>query len=406
MAAMRKRTKDYSLAAAAIAALAMAALFIWLFSFQSTMGLAQWQPTWRRNFILFGVAGILPLLVALIGLPKRRHEAWKPGAAIAIAAFATAFLSVALAAGLFQYVESSSGAARLPRPTLNLIEPAAGIAASEPDGILRLSLLSDPHWGAPTSNPAARIELLEGVAAARPKRDALLLLGDNVEMGMEEASWQQEAKEISAAIGNMPIRSILGNHDGLVGGERLFKDYFSPPSLKTDSGNPFYYSMEAGPVTIVVINLLWGIESFGSDQEAWLEKRLAAVPAGRQVIVLSHCYVYASGYVDEYGYPYYDDPVVIAKIAPILERHKVALMISGHNHDMELLKRNGVTYAVVGAMGGILDPEPSYRSPASLWFKAGTYGRLDLDISEKGIGLAFVDLDGKRLYEARIPKGE
>jgi hypothetical protein len=403
---MRKRTKNVSLGVSALATLAVAALLAWLFSLEGTLGLAQWNPPWRRNFILIGAAGLLPLVVALAGHPRRHRDDWKPGAAIAVAAFAFAGAALALASGLFAYVETSSRSARMAIPELRLVDPSEGIRAAAPDGTLRLSVSSDPHWGAPTSSPRARIDVLKGAAAAKPRRDAFLLLGDNVETGMEEASWRQEASEIGANLGGIPIRSILGNHDGLVGGQRLFESYFSPPGLRTDTGNPYYYSMEAGPVTIVAINLLWGAESFGRDQEAWLERRLAAVPAGRQVIVLSHCYAYASGYVDEYGYPYYDDPGVIARVVPILERHKVALMISGHDHQMEFLRKNGVAYAVVGSMGGILDPEPTYRSPASVWYRGGTFGRIDLEASERGIYLAFVDTEGAKLYEAAIPKGE
>jgi predicted MPP superfamily phosphohydrolase len=400
---MRKRTKNYSLAAAAIAAAATAALLIWLFSLQSTLGLAQWHPTWRRNFILIGAAGLVPLILALAGHPRRRDEAWKPGAVLAMGAFAFAAFALALSGGLLAFVVSSSGSARYPVPALKLVDPAAGIAASNPDGTLRLSLSSDPHWGAPTSDAEARSRLLRSVAEARPKRDAFFILGDNVETGMEETSWHQEARDLAAALGDMPILSVLGNHDGLIGGQRQFERHFFPASLKTDSGNRFYYSMEAGPATIVVLELLWGTESFGTDQAAWLEKRLSSLPAGRQVIVLSHSFIYASGYVDEFGMGYFDNPDNIAKIAPILERHKVALVVSGHDHDMELLRHDGVTYAVVGTMGGVLDPEPSYRSPASLWFKSGVHGRLDLDISDSGIALAFRDQNGQTLREDFIP---
>jgi hypothetical protein len=403
---MRKRTKNVSLGVSAFAALAIAALLAWLFSFEGTLGLAQWNPPWRLNFILIGAAGLLPLVVALAGLPRRHRDDWKPGAAIAVAAMSLSVVAIALAGGLFAQVETASGVAKSPIPALKLVDPSAGIRPSGKDGILRLSFSSDPHWGAPSSSPSDRIALLESVAAARPRRDAFFILGDNVEMGMEESSWLEEARDLSAHLGEVPVRSILGNHDGLIGGQRLFESYFSPPAIKTDTGSPFYYSMEAGPATIIVIDLLWGAESFGQAQAAWLEKRLSEVQAGKQVIVLSHSYVYASGYIDEFGLAYYDKPEDIAKVAPILERHKVALVVSGHDHDMELLRSNGVTYAVVGVMGGVLDPAPSYRSPASLWFRGGTHGRLDADVSERGIALTFVDSRGAKLYEAEIPKAE
>jgi hypothetical protein len=402
MDGMRIGTKGFSLALAAVAALAVASLLAWLFSLQSTLGLFEWDPPWRRNIILIGVAGLLPLLLALASLPRIRDASWRPGALLAVATIAFSALAIALSGGLLAYVLASARAVEMPIPAVRLVDPAAGIEGQ--GGVARLSLASDPHWGAPKSNAAARSALLRGAATSLPRRDAFIILGDNVEMGMEDGSWREEASDLSASLGDMPVRSMLGNHDGLIYGQYHFQKYFLPAPLKTDSGNPFYYSMNTGPAKIIVIDLLWGAESFDRAQAAWLETTLAKVPAGTQVIVLSHSFIYASGYVDKYGLGYYDNPECIAKVAPILQRHKVALVVSGHDHDMELLRKNGVTYAVIGTMGGILDPEPSYRSPASLWFKAGSYGRLDLDVSAAGIALAFKDQDGAVLREDFIPR--
>jgi len=312
-------------------------------------------------------------------------------------------LALAVAGGLSFYVLSTATSVQAPAAAaaVKLVDPAAGIAGSL--GVLRLSMSSDPHYGASASNAEASRDILKGVAGSIPKKDAFLILGDNVETGMEDSGWHEEAADLSAILGDMPVLSILGNHDGLMDGEEHFKKYFFPASFETDSGSPFYYSMSAGPARIFVLSLVWGAESFGSGQAAWLEKALSAVPAGTQAIALSHSFVYASGYVDEYGLGYYDNPELIAKVAPILERHKVALLVSGHDHDMELLRKNGVTYAVIGTMGGVLDPEPSYRSPASLWFKAGAFGRLDLDVSAAGMKLAFKDRSGAILREDFIP---
>jgi acid phosphatase type 7 len=188
----------------------------------------------------------------------------------------------------------------------------------------------------------------------------------------------------------------------VIDGEYHFKRYFMSATMKTDSGSPFYYSMSAGTATVIVLDLLWGAESFGAAQRAWLERTLADQPAGRQIVVLSHCFFYSSGYVD-LGMPWYDHFGTIAKVAPILERHKVALVVSGHDHYLELLRKNGVTYAVVGGMGGKLDPAPTYSSPALAWMAQGKYGRLDLDISGAGIAMTFRDERGEPLREEFLP---
>ena len=101
--------------------------------------------------------------------------------------------------------------------------------------------------------------------------------------------------------------------------------------------------------------------------------------------------------------PWYDHRDNLAAVAPILERHKVDLVVQGHNHYMELLKKDGVSYATIGAMGGFPDPVPSHVSPWSLWFQRGIFGWLDLEASAKGLSLSFRDQDGKALKTAFIP---
>jgi hypothetical protein len=398
---MSTKTKKASILASALGTLSIALLLAWVFSRQSVVGLFLWDKHWQKNFIEIGAAGLLPLLLGLasvLGIGRIKKGA---SAFLTAATFAFSALALALGVGLFAYVLPASRSTAEPIPAVALLDPSLGIPGAQ--GVARLSLSSDPHWGVDTSDAAARRAILASVAAARPRRDALIILGDNVETGMDDIGWHEEAKDLSSLLGGVPVRPMFGNHDGLIDGQFHFEKYFFPASMRTDTGSTLYYSMKAGAAEIIVLNLLWGAESFDARQAAWLEERLSELPPGQQAIVLSHAFIFSSGYVDEFGYGYYDNPRTIARIAPILERHKVALVVSGHNHYMELLRKNGVTYAVVGAMGGVLDPEPSYRSPASVWFKQGVHGRVDLDISAAGIALAFRDQDGKALYETSIP---
>jgi hypothetical protein len=402
MRSMNTRTKIAALILSAVAFLAIAVLLLWLFSRQGTLGLFQWSPTWRLVFILVGAAGLLPLLLGLISLPRATDPSWKPGGILAVATIAFSALAIIIACGLSAFVLSQARSVATPIPAVRLVDPSVGIAGS--GGVARISISSDPHWGAATSDAIARTAILKSVASASPRRDAFFILGDNVQMGMEDGPWRAEAGELGSILGELPVRPLLGNHDGLIDGQYHFRRYFFPAAMKTDSGSPYYYSMKAGAARIVVLNLLWGSESFSRAQADWLESTLASFPAGEQVIALSHAYVYSSGYKDpDGGMPWYDNPSLIERLAPILERHRVALLVSGHNHYMELLKKNGVTYAVIGAMGGIPDPEPSYRSPTSVWFKAGNFGRLDIDVGEAGLALTFRDRDGGALREDYIP---
>jgi UDP-2,3-diacylglucosamine pyrophosphatase LpxH len=398
MAPMKSKTGGAALILCAAAPLAIAALLVWLFSLQSTLGLFEWNPSWRRIFLLIGAAGLLPLLLGLATLPRMPERRRTLGSVLRVSALAVSALALLLACGLFAYLWSTSHSIASAPPALRLVDPSKGLSGS--GGILRISLSSDPHWGSPTSDRASRNAILSSLAAASPRRDALFILGDNVETGMMDSSWRDEAADLLALAPELPVRPLLGNHDGLIDGQYHFKAYFFPPALHSDSGSPYYYSMNAGPATIIVLNLLWGAESFEPAQAAWLEKTLSALPEGRQAIVLSHAFMYGSGYDDPDGdMPWYDNAGNIKRVVPILERHHVALVVSGHNHYMELLRKNGVTYAVVGAMGGVPDPIPTHHSPASIWFRQGSFGWLDLDIGAAGIALSFRGADGASLRE-------
>jgi len=396
---MKIQLKSIAAMSGGMSFLVTAVLIVWLISWKGTLGLIQWSARWRHIFLAFAALGVLPVLLSLVGLLLSRY-AW-PVRILPPLSLGFSVLAVLCAVGLFVGLRSLSRPSGEP-PSLGLLNPASGIPGS--GGAVRLAVSSDPHWGASTADAAAREGILRGVAAGSPRRDALFILGDNVEYGMVDKYWRAEAADLARCLDGMPVRPILGNHDSFMGGQDIFRRYFFPASLATDSGSPYYWSMKAGPARIVVLDLMWGAEEFGEAQSSWLEKTLSSVAKGEQVVVLSHCFFYASGYVDPDGdMPWYDHFGTTAKVSPILERHGVDLVVSGHDHTMELLEHGGVTYALVGSMGGRPDSERTYVSPASLWYRQGMHGWLDLDIDASGISLRFRDGSGGVLHQAFLP---
>ena len=93
---------------------------------------------------------------------------------------------------------------------------------------------------------------------------------------------------------------------------------------------------------------------------------------------------------------------MIENLCPIFEKYNVDLVISGHNHLMELLEKNGVTYVVIGSMGGILD-SLEYKSPYSVWLNNRAFGYMDMNLSTEGkIDFTFLDSDGNFLYSYEV----
>ncbi|MCX7775826.1 MAG: metallophosphoesterase [Rectinemataceae bacterium] len=419
------------MAAAGVALLLSAIMNIYHYTLEGARGFYIWHPIPLLRILLF--MGLVPPFFAILSLPLEKlasKTAMKIVRAISLATSVLVMLASLGVLGALIYIPRS---AALEPTALRLIDPARGLpptetlnapafaagSSTEPAApqqdmsavgnlftptsrpLLRLAVSSDAHWGADTANMQARTSILESIGTARP--DAFFMLGDMVEMGNNVVQWELALADMEAYIRTIPFRPLLGNHDALLGGQYLWKKAFFPKGFSSDSGSPWYWSIRTPAATIVAVDLPWGTEQFGTRQRAWLEKTLAAADPALPIIVLSHSYFYASGYRDPvYGTPWYDHYQNIPALVPLFEKYGVDLVISGHNHYQELLSHNGVTYAIAGSMGGIPDPEPTYRSPWSRWIAVNSFGWLDVQVYEGYMDLIFRTETGEVRSSYRI----
>jgi len=399
------------------------------YSLEGSKGLYVWNRTGMFRMLI--LMGFVPASIALLSFPLEKLK--NKGAARAFRGLAISLsLLVTLASiGIFGLLVAGPRLGTLEPARLELINPAEGLAprqsfeatflSGDPSStqatgqattavaasansklpLLRFSFSSDPHWGVDTADESARTNILSGIAERKP--DAFFMLGDTVETGSSATQWNFALSDLEAIIPKVPLRPLMGNHDALLGGQYLFRKAFFPSTLKSDSGSPYYYSIDAKAAKIIVLDLPWGTENFGHRQKAWLESVLKEADKTKPIIVLSHSFFYASGYIDpELDKPWYDHYQNIPAITPLLEQYGVDLVISGHNHYEEYLEHNGVRYAIIGAMGGKSDPAPSYISPASKWIAVGIHGRLDVDILPAEVILSFRNETGRLLHEERF----
>ena len=138
-------------------------------------------------------------------------------------------------------------------------------------------------------------------------------------------------------------------------------------------------------------------------QQEWFEREFARVPRDEWCIVMSHCFYYSSGRKIA-GWGWYDARDMIDTFAPLFEKYGVDLVFSGHDHHMELLEKDGVTYTVTGTLGGKLDPERTYTSPASRWYRSGQFGFLDVEVSGDNAKLTFRDPYFRELESATVSR--
>jgi hypothetical protein len=376
----------------------MAAFMIWAFAQAGTLGMYRWGGT-RGMILALCAVGVFPLVatIATRALFSTEGKAFAIANAICVAV-STLSLLVTIGVSLFVLTNAYGDAASADRPAT--VDPAQGFPLRKGiDGspTFRIALSSDPHYGREASDSPARSAILRLSQAEYENGtlDAFFDLGDTVEMGMAAAGWKEAIESIRRDAPALPFVALLGNHDSIIGGITRWKTAFAlEPSWR----------MDEGPVHFIALDLLWGPEGFGAAKKAWLKAQLDSIPVTDYIVVLSHCFFYSSGYVDEgTGMPWYDHADMLREVAPLIAG-KADLVVSGHNHYMEWIEADGSAWAVVGAMGGKPDPVPSYVSPGSVWFSRGVFGRLIIELRPEGLACEFQDQTGKALFQKTLSK--
>jgi hypothetical protein len=153
----------------------------------------------------------------------------------------------------------------------------------------------------------------------------------------------------AAQLERAPLFPASGNHDYETEDAAPFREAFHLPANGGPEGKERWYSFDWGDVHFVALDT----ERIGAAQAAWLDDDLARTPR-RWVIVYGHRPPFSSGtHGGDDGYKQW--------FLPILERHHVPLVLSGHDHDYERTRTmGGVTYVVTGGGGeGTGDVHPS-----------------------------------------------
>jgi hypothetical protein len=168
--------------------------------------------------------------------------------------------------------------------------------------------------------------------------------------------------------------------------------YFGNGDLSGRTPERLWYSIDLAGWRFVVLDtgtdLLGNPDPMprGGPQLAWLDAQLAeAERRGLRVVVLLHLPPFSSG--QEEG----PAPWVRERVAEeILDRHPVALVLSGHVHAYERIQRPGhggrpVTYLVSGGAGGRFFHAVENREPGSVIFVDETRHFVLLELGPYGI---------------------
>ncbi|MBS1122383.1 MAG: metallophosphoesterase [Deltaproteobacteria bacterium] len=228
-----------------------------------------------------------------------------------------------------------AGASVSPRYAFHTM-PAAGAA-------IRIGVYGDVRGGHAIHGRLVQRMLGEGL-------DAVAVTGDMVLQGSDEADWQRFFAIATELLSQIPYYPAVGNHDvGWEGADvagRAEQMFALPPGPPDRPVGTFWYSRDLADVHLVFLD---SNAYERTEQETWLDRDLARArnKKARAIIVFTHDGPYARGF---HG----GNAIARDRYAPILARHHVDFVFSGHDHLYQRGELDGLRYVVTGGGGASL----------------------------------------------------
>jgi predicted phosphodiesterase len=217
-------------------------------------------------------------------------------------------------------------------------------------------------------------------AIAREGADFLVHTGDLVGDGRVEAQWQRFFDIEREALRNAAWVPVVGNHElqgmsqvGLANFRRYVHSEEDSPRPELD------YTLHYGNVHLVLANAFdnWT----APPMRAWLEDQLAQVRDDPDdfVLVVLHWGMHSSGNHGE------NRALRAAGIADLFRRHRVDLVVAGHDHIYERGEEHGLRYLVTGGSGASLYDLTTRRPYTQVFARQHHYVRVDVTREELSV---------------------
>jgi predicted phosphodiesterase len=247
--------------------------------------------------------------------------------------------------------------------------------APDPDRVDRFVVLGDVGRGNRAQRALAR-------RIGHLPMDAILFVGDLAYYSGTYAQFQSRFFDVYAdLLRRVPAYAAIGNHDAETLNGRPFEDLFVFP------GNERWYSFDLGDVHFVVLDTT----QIGAAQAAWLAADLARAERAYTVIL---------GHHPAYSGARRGPSVAFQEtFSPIIVRHRVPLVIAGHEHHYERHAVDGVVYIVSGGGGATLTPVTP-TAVTQRWRVVHHF--LTLDAGKDALVVKAIDIDGTTFDEVRI----
>lgn len=277
----------------------------------------------------------------------------------------------------------------------------------------RLSFLLVGDWGRHGRHHQGFVADQMARTAQAINSQFVISVGDNFyENGVESVSdpqWQSSFEEVykDAAL-QTPWHVILGNHDyrGNVQAQldytkqssrwRMPDRYYMDVVTLPDGARAAFYYLDTSPFIRKYYGSRVRVEGQNTQAQLdWLDAKLAASTAEWN-IVIGHHPIYTA-HEPELGHDH-DQPDLIARLNPILQKHNVPIYICGHDHIQQAVEMNEISYVCTGAGSETYKPGAAIRGG----FLSGAHGFMVVHLSGKQLDYALVDETGASLYARSI----
>lgn len=271
----------------------------------------------------------------------------------------------------------------------DVTEPAMFHTAPAPGEPLRFAVYGDMRGGHRVHG-----EIVESIVRDAPA--LVLVTGDLVLRGTDEGDWQRFFGVAADLLARVPYYPVAGNHDlGRSGDEqrRVGEIFALPPGPAGRPSWGHWYSFEVAGVHFVMLD---SNAYEHADQHQWLGQDLAMARRRgvRAIFAAVHDGPYSRG---SHG----GSQLARDIYAPILAKHGVTMLFSGHDHLYQRGKHGGLRYVVSGGGGA-----PLYS------IKCGVKGRRRCKVSDgaekvlKEHHYLMLEVDSKRVTVcAKRPDG-
>ncbi len=208
--------------------------------------------------------------------------------------------------------------------------------------------------------------------------------GDFVHDATDPEQWNEFFEIERPLLSKIPIVPVAGNHD--ISDIGIYTSLFFREER--------FYSFEYANIMVLVVDSTVPIEK-GDRQYRFLEKELARYESSGadHLFVSMHHPPFSSG---KHGY----DMNVMETVVPLLEKHNVVAVMSGHEHNYERTKPiNGIVYLVTGGGGSPLRPVDfssfTEKALVALHF-------IKITVSSESVYMKTIDINGKVVDETRL----